>query len=143
MPQVTIFWSYPRKLVNVLEDQPAIAYEKGIYFITRINRGKVSPLYIGKASRDFYSRLVDHANTWLNLPQYRAGIKYVRFGTMRNREDMDTVIRDVEAASIFNASDKLYKNIKCMHSYNSENSYFIINSGYRGGLELEIDMKRH
>ena len=79
MRRVTIEWSYPMDIDNILLDERM--QDIGIYYITRKFGNNVSNLYIGKTIYSFGSRLESHR--WFWTDNYR-GRKEVRLGTSLN-----------------------------------------------------------
>ena len=59
MRRVTIEWSYPMDIDNILLDERM--QDIGIYYITRKFGNNVSNLYIGKIIYSFGSRLESHS----------------------------------------------------------------------------------
>lgn len=77
MRKITIEWSYPMDIDNILYDERMA--DIGIYYITRNFGGHISDLYIGKTIYSYKSRLESH--WWYWLDNYR-GKKFVRLGTI-------------------------------------------------------------
>ena len=101
MRKITIDWSYPMDIDNILNDSRMS--DIGIYYITRNFGGKISDLYIGKTIYSYRSRLESHWWYWLN--NYR-GKKYISLGTIVNPisiadENIKQLISDAEATFIF------------------------------------------
>lgn len=141
MRRVTIEWSYPMDIDNILLDERM--QDIGIYYITRKFGNNVSNLYIGKTIYSFGSRLESHR--WFWTDNYR-GRKEVRLGTIvkpkyLNNEELYQLISDVEATLIYLMSDSLIHNNKCTLSCNPGQRIKIINIGYRGDLPPEMYIK--
>ena len=141
MRRVTIEWSYPMDIDNILLDERM--QDIGIYYITRKFGNNVSNLYIGKTIYSFGSRLESH--TWFWTDNYR-GRKEVRLGTIvkpkyLNNEELYQLISDVEATLIYLMSDSLIHNNKCTLSCNPSQRIKITNIGYRGDLPPEMYIK--
>lgn len=141
MGRVTIEWSYPMDIDNILLDERM--QDIGIYYITRKFGNNVSNLYIGKTIYSFGSRLESHR--WFWTDDYR-GRKEVRLGTIvkpkyLNNEELYQLISDVEATLIYLMSDSLIHNNKCTLSCNPSQRIKITNIGYRGGLLPEMYIK--
>ena len=139
--RVTIEWSYPMDIDNILLDERM--QDIGIYFITRKFGNNVSNLYIGKTIYNFGSRLESHR--WFWTDDYR-GRKEVRLGTIvkpkyLNNEELYQLISDVEATLIYLMSDSLIHNNKCTLSCNPSQRIKITNIGYRGDLPSEMYIK--
>ena len=58
MRKITIDWSYPMDIDNILNDSRMS--DIGIYYITRNFGAKISDLYIGKTIYSYRSRLESH-----------------------------------------------------------------------------------
>ena len=141
MRRVTIEWSYPMDIDNILLDERM--QDIGIYYITRKFGNNVSNLYIGKTIYSFGSRLERHR--WFWTDNYR-GRKEVRLGTIvkpkyLNNEELYQLISDVEATLIYLMSDSLIHNNKCTLSCNPSQRIKITNIGYRGDLPSEMYIK--
>lgn len=141
MRRVTIEWSYPMDIDNILLDERM--QDIGIYYITRKFGNNVSNLYIGKTIYSFGSRLESHR--WFWIDNYR-GRKEVRLGTIvkpkyLNNEELYQLISDVEATLIYLMSDSLIHNNKCTLSCNPSQRIKITNIGYRGDLPSEMYIK--
>ena len=141
MRRVTIEWSYPMDIDNILLDERM--QDIGIYYITRKFGNNVSNLYIGKTIYNFGSRLESHR--WFWTDDYR-GRKEVRLGTIvkpkyLNNEELYQLISDVEATLIYLMSDSLIHNNKCTLSCNPSQRIKITNIGYRGDLPSEMYIK--
>ncbi len=67
MRSITIDWSYPMEIDNILADERML--DIGIYYITRNFGGHISDLYIGKTIYSYKSRL--EAHWWYWLDNYR------------------------------------------------------------------------
>jgi hypothetical protein len=141
MRRVTIEWSYPMDIDNILLDERM--QDIGIYYITRKFGNNVSNLYIGKTIYSFGSRL--ESRRWFWTDNYR-GRKEVRLGTIvkpkyLNNEELYQLISDVEATLIYLMSDSLIHNNKCTLSCNPSQRIKITNIGYRGDLPPEMYIK--
>ena len=141
MRRVTIEWSYPMDIDNILLDERM--QDIGIYYITRKFGNNVSNMYIGKTIDCFGSRLESHR--WFWTDDYR-GRKEVRLGTIvkpnyLNNEELYQLISDVEATLIYLMSDSLIHNNKCTLSCNPSQRIKITNIGYRGDLPPEMYIK--
>ena len=141
MRRVTIEWSYPMDIDNILLDERM--QDIGIYYITRKFGNNVSNLYIGKTIYSFGSRL--ESQRWFWTDDYR-GRKEVRLGTIvkpkyLNNEELYQLISDVEATLIYLMSDSLIHNNKCTLSCNPSQRIKITNIGYRGDLPPEMYIK--
>lgn len=138
MQEITIKWSYPMNIENILSDERMS--DVGIYYITRRFGGHVSDLYIGKTIYSFKSRLKSH--WWYWLDQYR-GKKRVRLGTIvkpqkLSEEEWIQLINDVEATLIFCMRDQLIHNTMCKQTCNPSQRLKILNIGWRGNIPAEV-----
>lgn len=70
MRNITIDWSYPMEIDNILADERMS--DIGIYYITRNFGGHISDLYIGKTIYSYKSRL--EAHWWYWLDNYRGKV---------------------------------------------------------------------
>ena len=141
MRRVTIEWSYPMDIDNILLDERM--QDIGIYYITRKFGNNVSNLYIGKTIYSFGSRLESHR--WFWTDDYR-GRKEVRLGTIvkpkyLNNKELYQLISDVEATLIYLMSDSLIHNNKCTLSCNPSQRMKSTNIGCRGDLPPEMYIK--
>ena len=138
MRSITIDWSYPMEIDNILADERMS--DIGIYYITRNFGGHISDLYIGKTIYSYKSRL--EAHWWYWLDNYR-GRKYVRLGTIVrpksiSKEDRKLLINDAEATLIYCLSEQLIHNTMCTVSCSPSQRLRIINSGFRGNIPAEV-----
>ena len=141
MRRVTIEWSYPMDIDNILLDERM--KDIGVYYTTRKFGNNVSNMYIGKTIYSFGGRLESHR--WFWTDDYR-GRKEVRLGTIvkpkyLNNEELYQLISDVEATLIYLMSDSLIHNNKCTLSCNPSERIKITNIGYRGDLPPEMYIK--
>ena len=137
MRTIEINWSYPMDFDNILEDTRMS--DIGIYYITRNFGGKISDLYIGKATYSYKSRLESHWWDWID--NYR-GKKYVRLGTIVKpksvpEEDLKQLIVDAEATLIYCCRNQLLYNTMCTKSCHTSQRLRILNTGWRGNLPAE------
>lgn len=138
MRKITIDWSYPMDIDNILSDSRMS--DIGIYYITRNFGGKISDLYIGKTIYSYKSRLESH--WWYWLDNYR-GKKYVRLGTIvkpksLSAENLKQLINDAEATLIFCCRNQLIHNIMCMNGCSPSQRLHITNTGRRGNIPAEV-----
>ena len=138
MRKITIDWSYPMDIDNILNDSRMS--DIGIYYITRNFGGKISDLYIGKTIYSYKSRLESH--WWYWLDNYR-GKKYVRLGKIvkpksLSAENLKQLINDAEATLIFCCRNQLIHNTMCMSSRSPSQRLHITNTGRRGNIPAEV-----
>ena len=138
MRKITIEWSYPMEIDNILCDERMS--DIGIYYITRNFGGHISDLYIGKTIYSYKSRLESHWWDWLD--NYR-GKKFVRLGTIVKPQnisvdEMKQLINDAEATLIFCLRDQLIHNTMCTVSCNPSQRLKIMNIGRRGNIPAEV-----
>ena len=72
---IRVHWADPRPIDDVISSLPDDAI--GLYYITRICRGKESSLYIGESISSIKSRLLSHKN-WVH--GYSRSEIFVRIG---------------------------------------------------------------
>lgn len=138
MRKITIEWSYPMEIENILYDERMA--DIGIYYITRRFGNHISDLYIGKTVYSFGSRLESHYWYWLD--KYR-GKKYVRLGTLVkskniSEDDLKQLIGDAEATLIYCLGDQLLQNKMCTVSCNPSQRLMITNIGRRGNIPEQV-----
>jgi hypothetical protein len=135
--KVTIEWSNPKKVDDVL-NAPTLKEEIwGLYQIsTKIDEDKIF-LYIGKSWKDYHKRLKAHRREWFD--QYE-GEKYVRFGSFLT-SITEIQLDEVESAIIFQT--KLPKNIQSVNSYSVNHDYIITSTGKRGIVPQLINTEEH
>lgn len=138
MRKITIEWSYPMEIENILYDERMA--DIGIYYITRRFRNHISDIYIGKTVYSFGSRLESHYWYWLD--KYR-GKKYVRLGTIVkpkniSEDDLKQLIGDAEATLIYCLGDQLLQNKMCTISCNPSQRLMITNIGRRGNIPEQV-----
>lgn len=138
MRNITIEWSYPMDIDNILYDERMS--EIGLYYITRNFGGNISDLYIGKTIYSYKSRLERHWWSWLD--NYR-GKKFVRLGRIVkpqniSEDEMRQLIYDAESTLIFCLRDQLIQNKMCTASCNPSQRLKIRNIGRRGNIPAEV-----
>lgn len=138
MRKITLDWSYPMDINNILYDERM--KDIGLYYITRNFGGNISDLYIGKTTYSFGSRLESHVWYWLD--NYR-GSKQVRLGYLVSPkrisdEDRMTLINDAEMTLIWLMRNSLIHNKQCTKNCYPTNRLLINNIGYRGNLLPEM-----
>ena len=94
---ITIKWSYPKKVDDVLKSQTLKEERWGLYQISTKIEKDITFLYIGKSWEDYHLRLKDHKGKWFE--QYD-GEKYVRFGSFNKRINK-VHLGEIESAIIF------------------------------------------
>ncbi len=143
LKRVTVTWQYPMLFSHKRYDERVM--DIGLYYISRKLGIWEYSLYIGQTADCFLNRLDSHDFHWLH--RYR-GRKYVRLGTItypanKSFEEKKALIKDVEAALIYEMRDILYQNTMCMKSYEPKHLYVIKNEGYRGALSPVVSMREH
>lgn len=134
MRKITIEWSYPMEIDNILLDERM--EEIGLYYITRDFGGKKTDLYIGKTTYSYKSRLESHWWNWID--DYR-GKKYVRLGKIikpknLHGDELKQLITDCESTLIFCMRFHLKHNVMCTNTCNMTERLQICNTGWRGNL---------
>jgi hypothetical protein len=143
LKQVTVTWSYPKRLDNMWADERL--HEVGLYYISRKFGVKETLLYIGQTYDSYYNRLVAHDYLWLH--KYR-GTKYIRLGTItypanKSGEELRALIKDVESTLIYDMRDILIHNTMGRNTYAPKHLYAVANEGYRGELSAMVSMREH
>ena len=134
MRKITIEWSYPMEIDNILLDNRM--EEIGLYYITRDFGGKKTDLYIGKTTYSYKSRLESHWWNWID--DYRDK-KYVRLGKIikpknLHGDELKQLITDCESTLIFCMRSQLKHNVMCTSTCNMKERLQICNTGWRGNL---------
>jgi predicted GIY-YIG superfamily endonuclease len=124
--KVTIEWSYPKKVDEVLNSLTLEEENWGLYQIsTKIDK-QITFLYIGKSWKDYHKRIKDHKKKW--FINYE-GEKYVRFGSFITPINK-VQLGEIESAIIFET--QLPQNTQCLLSYTLNHDYEITSIGNRG-----------
>jgi hypothetical protein len=125
---ITIEWSYPKKVDDVLKSQTLKEERWGLYQISTKIEKEITFLYIGKSWEDYHKRLKDHKKNWFE--QYE-GEKYVRFGSFNKRINK-IHLGEIESAIIFETN--LIQNTQCTFSYKINHDYIITSIENRGAV---------
>lgn len=138
MRKITIDWSYPMEIDNILADDRMS--DIGIYYITRNFSGHISDLYIGKTVYSYKSRLEAHCWNWTD--NYR-GKKFDRLGTIvkpksLSEDELRQLIDDAEKTLIFSFPGRLLQNMQCINYCNPSQRLKIANIGFRGNIPAEV-----
>lgn len=140
---IRVYWADPRPIDDVISSLPDDAI--GLYYITRICRGKESSLYIGESISSIKSRLLSHKN-WVH--GYSRSEIFVRIGrVVYPKHNVDNAILHAEKALIFehgqHGAGILIENTVSTSSYSYTDIFKIINEGNRFELLPEVDMQNH
>ena len=140
---IRVYWADPRPIDDVISSLPDDAI--GLYYITRICRGKESSLYIGESISSIKSRLLSHKN-WVH--RYSRSEIFVRIGkVVYPKHNVDNAILHAEKALIFehgqHGAGILIENMVSTSSYSYTDIFKIINEGNRFELLPEVDMQNH
>ena len=140
---IRVYWADPRPIDEVISSLPDDAI--GLYYITRICRGKESSLYIGESISSIKSRLLSHKN-WVH--GYSRSEIFVRIGrVVYPKHNVDNAILHAEKALIFehgqHGAEILIENTVSTSSYSYTDISKIINEGNRFELLPEVDMQNH
>ena len=140
---IRVHWADPRPIDDVISSLPDDAI--GLYYITRICRGKESSLYIGESISSIKSRLLSHKN-WVH--GYSRSEIFVRIGkVVYPKHNVDNAILHAEKALIFehgqHGAGILIENTVSTSSYSYTDIFKIINEGNRFELLPEVDMQNH
>ncbi len=140
---IRICWERPRpidEVINCLPDN-----EIGLYYITRICRGKESSLYIGESISSIKDRLQSHKG-WVH--GYSRSEIYVRIGRIvYPKQEVENAILHAEKALIFEhgqyGTKILIENTVSTASYSYTDVFKIVNEGDYFELKPEVDMRAH
>ena len=140
---IRVHWADPRPIDDVISSLPDDAI--GLYYITRICRGKETSLYIGESISSIKSRLLSHKN-WVH--GYSRSEIFVRIGkVVYPKHNVDNAILHAEKALIFehgqHGAGILIENTVSTSSYSSTDIFKILNEGNRFELLPEVDMQNH
>lgn len=140
---IRVHWADPRPIDDVISSLPDDAI--GLYYITRICRGKETSLYIGESISSIKSRLLSHKN-WVH--GYSRSEIFVRIGkVVYPKHNVDNAILHAEKALIFehgqHGAGILIENTVSTSSYSYTDIFKIINGGNRFELLPEVDMQNH
>lgn len=131
METITLRWNGPYYLDYLYRHERRL--DSGIYSISRYYRGADRLLYIGKTSRDFESRILEHRKAWLDSV---SGEIRVRLGTLefeQGRQFSEQKLKDVEALLIQWHRPK--ENTAGMQAYQGREGLNIANVGRRGLID--------
>ena len=140
---IRVHWADPRPIDDVISSLPDDAI--GLYYITRICRGKETSLYIGESISSIKSRLLSHKN-WVH--GYSRSEIFVRIGkVVYPKHNVDNAILHAEKALIFehgqHGAGILIENTVSTSSYSYTDIFKIINEGNHFELLPEVDMQNH
>ena len=140
---IRVHWADPRPIDDVISSLPDDAI--GLYYITRICRGKESSLYIGESISSIKSRLLSHKNC---VHGYSRSEIFVRIGSIVSpKQEVDNAILHAEKALIFehgqHGTGILIENTVSTSSYSYTDIFKIINEGNHFELLPEVDMQNH
>ena len=140
---IRVHWADPRPIDDMISSLPDDAI--GLYYITRICRGKETSLYIGESISSIKSRLLSHKN-WVH--GYSRSEIFVRIGkVVYPKHNVDNAILHAEKALIFehgqHGAGILIENMVSTSSYSYTDIFKIINEGNRFELLPEVDMQNH
>lgn len=134
MENIIINWSGPYGIENL--NKYDIAYNSGIYAISRVWGNNETLLYLGKTVRDFATRLDEHQVAWVNAIQgqikVRVGVLEFEQGRIYSKKKLG----DVEALLInwhkpqYNTMSKNY--------YYGRRKLTVINRGRKGALSTKV-----
>lgn len=140
---IRIQWDNPGPIDEVIAFLPND--EIGLYYITRLCRGKESSLYIGESISSIKSRLQSHKN-WVH--GYSRSEIYVRIGrVVYPKHEIENAILHAEKALIFEhgqyGTKILIENTVSTGSYSYTDVFKIVNEGDYFELKPEVDMREH
>lgn len=140
---IRIQWDKPKPIDEVIDCLPDNAI--GLYYITRICRGKETSLYIGESVSSIKERLLSH-KSWVH--GYSRSEIYVRIGRIvYPKQEVENAILHAEKALIFEhgqyGTGILIENTVSTASYSYTDVFMIINEGDYFELKPEVDMRDH
>lgn len=140
---IRVHWADPRPIDDVISN--LLGDEIGLYYITRICRGKESSLYIGESISSIKDRLLSHKG-WVH--GYSRSEIYVRIGSIvYPRQNVENAILHAEKALIFehgqHGTKILIENTVSTVSYSYTDVFKIVNEGDYFELKPEVDMRAH
>lgn len=136
---IRINWSEPILIEDAIESP--LAYNSGLYYITRVFGSNETSLYLGKATRTIRTRLIAHDRDWVH--EYRGKI-YVRIGQIvYPRYIDDELIDHAESALIYENRDVFEDNTDKRYSYSYSDLYVVENIGDYFELQASADMYEH
>lgn len=135
--EITIEWSYPKLIENVLNNPKSTDENWGLYQISTKTDTDIDFLYIGKSWNDYHKRLKSHRKDWFDKYD---GQKYVRFGSFISAVTQSE-LGEIESAIIYQT--ELKHNIKSTSSYTYTNFYEILSVGNRGIVPSLILTREH
>lgn len=135
MENIIIDWHGPYKIENLGKHD--IAYQYGLYTISRVWGNNESLIYIGKTERNVVTRIKEHNKEWLNdvwgQLKVRVGILNFEF----NKNFSSDKLSDVESLLIVTHIPK--NNYSNTVNYNGRRNLTVTNSGRRGALMARVD----
>ena len=140
---IRIAWDNPKPIDEIIA---CLSNDEiGLYYITRICRGKESSLYIGESTSSIKSRLLSHKQ-WVH--GYSHSQIYVRIGRIvYPNQDVENAIHHAEKALIYEhgqyGTKILIENTVSTSSYSYTDVFKIINEGDYFELKPEVDMRDH
>lgn len=140
---IRVHWTDPRPIDDVISSLSDD--EIGLYYITRICRGKESSLYIGESISSIKDRLLSHKG-WVH--GYSRSEIYVRLGRIvYPKQEVENAILHAEKALIFEhgqyGTKILIENTVSTASYSYTDVFKIVNEGDYFELKPEVDMRAH
>ena len=140
---IRVHWTDPRPIDDVISSLSDD--EIGLYYITRICRGKESSLYIGESISSIKDRLLSHKG-WVH--GYSLSEIYVRLGRIvYPKQEVENAILHAEKALIFEhgqyGTKILIENTVSTASYSYTDVFKIVNEGDYFELKPEVDMRAH
>lgn len=136
MQQITMKWSGPYNLERIYVHD--LAFDRGIYAISRVWGDTETLLYIGRTKRQFQKRLSEH-DYWLR--EYRGQIK-VRLGLIDSTTNLrfsEKLLADAEALLII--WNETIENTVNRSTY-SGRALTLQNIGRRGLLDKKISTEK-
>lgn len=138
MESIVIDWKGPYRVENL--NKYEVAYEYGLYTISRVWNNHESLIYIGKTERDFATRIKEHCKGWLGdvRGQIRVRIGILNFES--NKHFSSYKLSDVESLLIVTHIPK--NNYINTVNYYGRNDLIVINKGRRGSLKSRVNTEK-
>ena len=144
--KIKIYWSKPMSIKEFRESDSR--FEKGLYYVSRINGGHETLLYIGKTDNSFTNRIESHIkNRHWWITQFPDTI-LIRLGTIMHPKDYTKAdLCAAESGLIFEmkpvGNNKQTMEYTYNYEYNDGNTvrlFEIYNEGNRKALKAKISM---
>lgn len=135
MENIIIDWHGPFNMENLSKHD--IAYQYGLYTISRVWGNNESLIYIGKTERDVVTRIEEHNKEWLGdvWGQIKVRVGIPNFES--NKKFSSKKLCDAESLLIVTHIPR--NNYINTVNYNGRQGLIVINKGRRGALMAKVD----